>query len=114
MDFLAFTRLGHCPLARPQQLAGRSFPTSRPSRNAAPYVNVRKLRAARALQDGDGGDSGAPMASSEEAFETAEEVMAMFLAGEGNDGIMEFLPDSVIDSALERKRSKLGDRWVVT
>jgi len=46
--------------------------------------------------------------SIQEAFDTAEACMQLFMEGDV-DSVIEFLPDEVIDSALERNRSKLGE-----
>ena len=61
----------------------------------------------RGLADGLGG-SELPPATTIEAFDLAESCMRLFLSGE-SDAVLAYMPDSVIDGALERKRSKLGD-----
>lgn len=48
--------------------------------------------------------------SAEEAFAVAEECMRLFETSD-TASILQYLPDSVIDNALERKRSKLSDAW---
>lgn len=58
---------------------------------------------------GNGGENlDPPDASTEDAFDVAEECMRLFQSGE-TSAIISYLPDAVIDNALERKRSKLED-----
>lgn len=61
---------------------------------------------------GSGGGSGEnlepPDASTEDAFDVAEECMRLFQSGQ-TSSIIAYLPDAVIDNALERKRSRLED-----
>jgi hypothetical protein len=57
---------------------------------------------------GSGENLDPPDASTEDAFDVAEQVMRLFQSGE-TSAIVSYLPDAVIDNALERKRSKLED-----
>ena len=57
---------------------------------------------------GDRGDLEPPDASTEDAYDVASEAMRLFQSGD-TSAIISYLPDAVIDNALERKRSKLED-----
>jgi Domain of unknown function (DUF4864) len=84
------------------------------------YINKPKRRQCvpKALGNGPssgGGGSGnggenldPPDASTEDAFDVAQECMRLFSSGQ-TSSIITYLPDAVIDNALERKRSKLED-----
>jgi len=57
---------------------------------------------------GSGGNLDPPDATTEDAFDVAEECMRLFQSGQ-TSSIITYLPDAVIDNALDRKRSKLED-----
>ena len=64
---------------------------------------------------GDGSSGGVEPnnnASTADAFSVAEECMRLFKIGE-TASIISYLPDAVIDNALERKRSKISDMGAI-
>lgn len=67
----------------------------------------------KALDDSSSGSgSGGVEPNASTAFDVAEECMRLFKIGE-TSSIISYLPDAVIDNALERKRSKISDMGAV-
>lgn len=87
-----------------QQVSQPLKPSSRPP---AYSLWSRSRRCAPTVASGAGPSGPTP---AEEAFAVAEECMRLFETSD-TGSILQYLPDSVIDNALERKRSKLSDAW---